>query len=86
MAYLFRSHWPLIYHLQCLNHSGTTSEILFASYQEHRNTRTEMRNLEDPLHDDVSLKAHQAEYAIRTFSLMLSSESGESIAKQIKMT
>jgi len=45
MAYLFKSHWPLVRPLQLIDDSGTMSEILLAPDQEHRNAETEMRNL-----------------------------------------
>lgn len=67
------------------------SEILLTSDKDDGKTLTEMQDLGDPLIKTIHVSMHWArEVAVqkrrRTFSWTLSRESGESTAKQIRMT
>lgn len=70
-----------------LNDTRVTSEILLASNENDRQTSAEVHDFGNPLqvsHRMSNLQPRSS--ALHTFSWTLSSESGESTAKQMRMT
>ena len=87
ITYLFHSHWFLAHPLQFFIHPGIISEVHLAADQDHREAWAKMQNLRYPLHTSKLVERfHRLEHWLHTFSSTLSSESGESMAKQIRMT
>lgn len=73
---------------ELLDGLGVVAQILLAANKDDGKALAEVENLGNPLQNRVSTQDAQAHaYRITpTFSWTLSSESGESTAKQIKMT
>lgn len=72
--------------MQLLNRLLVVAKILLAANEDDGQARTEVQDLGDPLF--VVSDGHEAAGGgiVYTFSWTLSSESGESTAKQIRMT
>jgi hypothetical protein len=74
---------------ELLDSLGVVAQILLAADKDDGKALAEVENFGNPLRTSVSTLTLDAQHAIRkspTFSWTLSSESGESTAKQIKMT
>ncbi len=88
-TYLLRGHWPLVRLPELLNYTGVAPEILLAADKDDGETGAEVHDLGNPLHDHDLLRQGRDlrdRKRGRTFSCTLSSESGESTAKQMRMT
>jgi hypothetical protein len=92
MTYLFRRDGLLAGFAELLNGLGVVAQILFAADQDDRETLAEVKNLRNPLQAVPMLAAGRHRLSSctvgdqLTFSCTLSRESGESIAKQIRIT
>jgi len=92
MTYLFRRDRLLASFTELLNSLGVVAQILFAADQNDRETLAEMEDLGNPLQAVHMLAASHHRLSSctvgdqLTFSCTLSRESGESIAKQIRIT
>ena len=92
VTYLLRSNRPLVGLPELLNHSGVAPEILLAADEDDGETGAEVHDLGNPLWGKThggNKRQNSAEVTkedVRTFSCTLSNESGESTAKQIRMT
>jgi hypothetical protein len=62
------------------------AEIVLATNEDDRETLAEVEDFRDPLSGHVRYQTYQAQMVRFTFSWTLSRESGESMAKQIRMT
>jgi hypothetical protein len=82
-AHLFRRHGLLAGLVQLLDGLGIESEILLAAHQDDGQAGAEVQHLGDPLREVSRCGGGRAR---RTFSCTLSRESGESMAKQMRMT
>jgi hypothetical protein len=82
-AHLFRRHGLLAGLVQLLDGLCVESEILLAAHQDDGQARAEVQHLGDPLGE---VSGCGEERARQTFSCTLSRESGESMAKQMRMT
>ena len=89
-AYFFGRDRLLAGLAQLLNRLLVVSQILLAADENDRKTLAEVKNLGNPLYgellenDGFNLIANRG--ALHTFSWTLSNESGESMAKQIRIT
>lgn len=75
--------------MQLLNRLLVEAQILLAANEDDRKALAEVKDLGDPLEHTVSGCCHWPVGRLGdqcTFSWTLSSESGESMAKQIRMT
>ena len=90
--YLLGGDWPLVRLPELVNNTGVAPEILLATDENDGETGAEVHNLGNPLYErnqpNLLGKTRQGEVRRggRTFSCTLSSESGESTAKQMRMT
>lgn len=80
--YLRLRNWLLGCFRQLLLRTRVVPEVLFTANEENRQILAEVKNLRNPL---LKLEIYLLGISL-TFSCTLSSESGESIAKQIKIT
>lgn len=90
-TYLLRRHRLLRGLVQLLNRLLVIPQILLAAHKDDRQALAEVQHLRDPLKEaqqPISIRPDhsRAREHLLTFSCTLSSESGESMAKQIRMT
>ena len=90
-TYLLGGNRPLVSLPELLNHSGVAPEILLAADKDDGETGAEVHDLGNPLHETCQAREGKRDHPRatgekRTFSCTLSSESGESTAKQMRMT
>ena len=87
LSYLFRSDWSLVGPPKLLNDSRVTPDVLLATDEDDGETTAEVLDLGDPLKCNLSHETKdKGGLRKRTFSCTLSKESGESTAKQMRMT
>jgi hypothetical protein len=90
VTYLLRSNRLLGGLVQLLNGLLVEAQILLATNEDDGQALAEVQNLGDPLREGVSRAVvdggSQRRGVQRTFSWTLSRESGESMAKQMRMT
>lgn len=78
---------PLVHPGKILDSLAIVAEILLARHKDDWETLTEVKDLGNPLRTRVSVASRRrAATKGRTFSCTLSRESGESMAKQMRMT
>jgi hypothetical protein len=92
-TYLLWGNWLLGGLMQFLNGLLVVPKVLLASNEDNRKALAEMENFRDPLvYHHASADIYKSPYTISksdiggTFSCTLSRESGESMAKQMRMT
>lgn len=85
-TYLLHRDWLLRGLVQLLDSLWVKSQILLASDKDDWEPRAEMQHFGDPLPNWSVWAAGKAHVTRQTFSCTLSRESGESMAKQIRMT
>ena len=93
-THLFRSDRSLARLPEFLNYTWVASKVLFASNKDDRQTSAEMHNFGNPLRERIGSefafqgmeKSGKGRKKKHTFSWTLSSESGESTAKQMRIT
>lgn len=87
-THLLGSDRPLVGLPQLLNDPGVPPEILLAADQDNRKPGAKVHHLRNPLLAREAVRIARVCYqgVRRTFSCTLSSESGESTAKQMRMT
>ena len=95
-TYLLSSDGALRGLVQLLNGLGVVAQILLTTNQDDGETLAEVENLGNPLSNRVSIDSRNeqpnrmlleySKFQAPTFSWTLSSESGESTAKQIRIT
>ena len=84
-TYLLGRHWTLVRLAKLLDNTGVPSQILLATNEDDGKACTKVHDLGNPLRRG-SVHDAGGEWQTRAFSCTLSSESGESTAKQMRMT